>query len=168
MVEWGFMEEEEAIFMYEFLGEHANLDENGIPDELDFTEAQHAMETLEALHETNDARADAGKKQFPLPPPDCGDKPEGIETATPEEIFGKIDQDGSGAVDAEEGFEALYCLVEWGMMSEDEAFAAFDHIGSYAGDDDVVDFDEMTAAVAAIEAMSESEIAAAVDGASMA
>jgi hypothetical protein len=54
------------------------------------------------------------------------------------------------------------------MMTEDEAFAAFDHIGSFAGDDDVVDFEEMTAAVEAIEAMTESEIATAVDGASMA
>ena len=57
-------------------------------------------------------------------------------------------------------------MVEWGWMTEDQAFAAFDHIGSFAGDDDVVDFDEMTAAVEAMQAMSESEIAAAVDGAS--
>ena len=59
-------------------------------------------------------------------------------------------------------------MVEWGWMTEDEAFAAFDHIGSFAGDDGQVDFDEMSDAVAAIEAMSDSEIAAAVDGASMA
>ena len=168
MVEWGYMEEDEAIFMFEFLGEHANLDENGVPDELDPSEAQQAFETLDRLEEVNGERAEDGLKEFPGPPPDCGEKPEGIEEATPEEIFGKIDQDGSGAVDAKEGFEALYCLVEWGMMSEDEAFAAFEHIGSFAGDDDVVDFEEMTAAVEAIEAMSEEEIAAAVDGASAA
>jgi hypothetical protein len=94
--------------------------------------------------------------------------PEGIEFATPEEIFGTIDQDDSGAVDAKEGFESLYCLVEWGIMTEDEAFAAFDHIGSYAGEDYVVDFDEMTAAVEAVHDMTESEIADLVDGASLA
>ena len=168
MVEWGFMEEEEAIFMYHFLGEHANLDENGIPDELDFSEAQHAMETLEHLHETNEHRHEDGHEEFPMPPPDCGDKPEGVENWTPEEIFGAIDQDQSGAVDAEEGYAALYCMVEWKMLTEDQAFAAFDHIGSYAGDDDVVDFEEMTAAVEAMQAMTEEEIAAAVEGASTA
>ena len=54
------------------------------------------------------------------------------------------------------------------MLTEDQAFAAFDHIGSYAGDDDVVDFEEMTAAVEAMQAMTEEEIAAAVEGASTA
>jgi hypothetical protein len=62
MVEWGEMEEEEAIFMFEFLGEHANLDEEGTPDELDPTEAMQAFETLERLEEVNGHRAEEGLK----------------------------------------------------------------------------------------------------------
>jgi hypothetical protein len=62
MVKWGHMAEEEAIFMFEFLGEHANLDEEGTPDELDPTEAMQAFETLEHLEEVNSQRAEEGLK----------------------------------------------------------------------------------------------------------
>ena len=67
MVEWGYMEEDEAKFMYEFLGDHANKDENGVPDELDMTEAQAAMGTLEKIHNL----------------PECGEMPEGAEDMSP-------------------------------------------------------------------------------------
>ena len=75
LVEWGLMEEDDAIFMYQFLGEHANLDADGTPDELDMSEAQHAMETLHHLHETNEHRRENGKREFPMPPPDCPEEP---------------------------------------------------------------------------------------------
>jgi hypothetical protein len=37
--EWGAMSHEEAMWLYEFLGDHANNDENGTADELDVSEA---------------------------------------------------------------------------------------------------------------------------------
>ena len=58
-------------------------------------------------------------------------------------------------------------MVEWEFMTEDEAFAAYDHICSFAGDDGVVSPEEMGKAVEAVDAMSEEEIRAKVDGASM-
>ena len=90
-----------------------------------------------------------------------------MKAATPEDIFKKIDADGNGTLDEKEGFRALYCMVEWEFMTEDEAFAAYDHIGSFAGDDGVVSPEEMGKAVEAVDAMSEEEIRAKVDGASM-
>lgn len=44
---------------------------------------------------------------------------------------------------AEEGFQALYCLVEWGDLKEEEAWFMYDHIGSFAGDDGEVSLDEL-------------------------
>ena len=51
-------------------------------------------------------------------------------------------------------------------MTEDEAFAAFDFIGDFAGDDDEVDITELGDAWTAAEALSEEQIAEIVDGAS--
>ena len=86
---------------------------------------------------------------------------------TLDEAFDFIDTDGSGKLDAEEGYNALYCLVEWGALSEEEAFAAFDHIGSFAGEDDEVDMKELEAAMISFENATDEEIADAVDGANM-
>lgn len=90
-----------------------------------------------------------------------------VEDPSVEDIFNLIDTNGSGKLDEKEGFEALYCLVIWGELSEDEAFAAFDHIGSFAGDDDEVDLGEMEAAVKEMEAMTDKERKDAAEGASM-
>ena len=110
-----------------------------------------------------------GESEFPFPPPDCGEPPAGIDQRpSAADAFALIDQDGSQSLDAEEGYEAFYCLVDWGAMTEDEAFAAFDFIGGYAGDDDEVDKTELEKAFKDMEAMSEEEIAEKVDGASMA
>ena len=95
LVEWGEMDVEKAIFMYEFLGDHANMDENGVADELDPAEAEAAFQTLEDLSNL----------------PDCGEMPANADEMTPEDIFGHIDQDGNGGIDEQEGIEALNCVV---------------------------------------------------------
>jgi len=42
----------------------------------------------------------------------------------------------------------MYCMVEWGLMTEDEAFAAFDYISEHDADKDgEIGPDEMEAAV---------------------
>ena len=46
-----------------------------------------------------------------------------------------------------EGMTALNCAAEWELLSEDEAYAAFNAIAAHAGDDDLVQFDELMAAV---------------------
>ena len=78
-----------------------------------------------------------------------------------------IDADGSGALDAEEGFDALYCMVGWELISEEQAFAIYDHAASHAGDDGEVDLGEMGAAMEEVENATEEEIAAKVEGANM-
>jgi len=61
----------------------------------------------------------------------------------------------------------LYCMVEWGAMTEDEAFAAFDYISEHDADKDgEIGPDEMEAAVNGMKAMSEDEIKERVEGAS--
>jgi Ca2+-binding EF-hand superfamily protein len=86
---------------------------------------------------------------------------------TLDEAFDMIDADGSGALDAEEGFDALYCMVHWGLISEEEAFAVYDHAESHAGEDGEVDMGEMGDAMEEYENATDGEIAAAVDGANM-
>merc|ERR1712109_314557 len=98
--------------------------------EMEEDEAIKAFETLEKLEQENDKRAAEGKRELPFPPPDCGEPPAGIDQRpSAADAFALIDQDGSQSLDAEEGYEAFYCLVDWGAMTEDEAFAAFDFIG---------------------------------------
>ena len=53
-------------------------------------------------------------------------------------------------------------------MTQDEAFAAFDFIGGFAGDDDQVSKSELEEAFIAMSEMSEEEIAEKVEGASLA
>lgn len=61
----------------------------------------------------------------------------------------------------------MYCMVEWEVFSEDEAFAAFDYIGEHDADGDgEIGPGEMEAAVKGMEEMSEDEIKARVEGAS--
>ena len=47
-----------------------------------------------------------------------------------------IDTDGSEQLDMYEGYQALYCLVDAGVCTEEEAEMTFEFIGGYAGDDD--------------------------------
>ena len=166
-VVWGEMEEDEARWLYKYLGEHAGIDDN--EEELSKDEAKKAFETLEKLKQENDKRAAEGKRKLPFPPPDCGEPPAGIDQRpSAADAFALIDQDGSQSLDAEEGYEAFYCLVDWGAMTEDEAFAAFDFIGSFAGENDQIEIGELEEAFKAMDEMSEEEIAARVEGASMA
>lgn len=57
----------------------------------------------------------------------------------------------------------MYCLAEWGHLTEDEAFAAFEFIGGFAGDDDEVDKVELEAAFTALHNATEEEIAEYVE-----
>ena len=121
--------------MYEFMEEYADHDEQGNPDELELEEVEYALSDLEKWMKTNEERMENGKKPLPRPSPDCPPMPKLNDTDT-ESIFNFIDTDGSGLLDEKEGFEALYCLVINGELTEDEAFAAGDLIGSFAGEDD--------------------------------
>merc|ERR1712156_454343 len=151
-VVWGEMEEDEAIWLYEYLGEHAGIGDN--EEELSKDEAKKAFETLEKLEQENDKRAAEGKRELPFPPPDCGEPPAGIDQRpSAADAFALIDQDGSQSLDAEEGYEA---------------FSAFDFIGSFAGENDQIEIGELEEAFKAMDEMSEEEIAARVEGASMA
>ena len=110
---------------------------DGTPDELDASEAMQAFDTLDRLKKENEKRKKEGKKDLPFPPPDCGDMP--TEKPTEGEAFSHVDKNDNGKLSANEGFDAIYCLVEWGHMTEDEGFAAFEFISGFAGDDDEVD-----------------------------
>ena len=114
---------------------------------------------------TNEERIANGKRPFPSPAPDCPPKPD-LENVSHEEAWKMIDQNGSNTIDAKEGFEAFFCLVEWGALKEDEAWAIYDFLGEHVGDDGELDQNEMGAAINAMEAMSEEEIAERVHGAS--
>ena len=94
-----------------------------------------------------------GDGDLPFPAPACPPKPSAseMEGATPEDVFNAVDQDGSGYVDAKEGFEALYCMVEWGEMSRDEAEAVFEYLGGFAGEDELLSKSEAHAAFAEYE-----------------
>jgi hypothetical protein len=142
MVEWDEMKEDEARFLYQYLGDHANHNPDGTPDELDFDEAMYAMNNLEDM-----MKQETGDRPMPFDdPPNCPEKPE-KEPESVEDAFHMIDQDGSGKLSAREGFDALYCLVVWEVISEDEAFQIYDHVGSHAGDDDEVEMGEFKDAV---------------------
>ena len=59
----------------------------------------------------------------PFPDPTCPAKPTKKEQdaakANPESVFDKIDVDGSGKIDAQEGYNALFCAVQWGFLTKD-------------------------------------------------
>lgn len=41
----------------------------------------------------------------------------------------------------------MYCAVDKGLLSKEDAFEAFDHVAKYAGEDEEVDLGEMEKAV---------------------
>ena len=133
-VEWGWMTQDEAVEAFEYLGSHAG--EDGL---LDKEEAKAAMEAL-----GDEELAQEG----------CGPKPskEEMDAASPEDVFDAIDADGSGDIDEAEGKAALTCAVEWELISEDEAKAAFEYLAGAAGDDGLLDKDEAKAAMEALPA----------------
>ena len=92
-----------------------------------------------------------GEGDLPFPAPDCPPKPSKSEMygATPEEVFDHIDADGSGLIDAHEGFDALYCMVEWGEMTREEAEGVFEYLGSFVGEDRMLSKSEAKAAMEA-------------------
>lgn len=64
------------------------------------------------------------------------------------------DTDESGTVDEVEGFNALYCAVEWEMMDEDQARWLYDYLGEHAaidGDEESLSKDEAEKAFATLE-----------------
>jgi hypothetical protein len=121
--------------------------------------------TLDSL---NEYRRDEGKRDFPYPLPDCPDKPEGIDTLSYKGIFDGVGKYFGGAVTHRQGFEAFYCLVSWGIMSEDVAWASAEYLASYAGDnDEFLTTDEIEHAIADFDSKSD-DFAASVVGASQA
>ena len=58
-----------------------------------------------------------------------------VATATGADVFTAIDTDSSGEIDEAEGDAALVCMVEWGVVSVDEALALKQYLGEYAGED---------------------------------
>ena len=92
-----------------------------------------------------------GEGDLPYPAPDCGPKPAkgDMNGASVEEVFDKIDADGSGLIDEQEGFNALYCMVEWEEIDEEEAFAIFEYLGDFVGEDYMLSKSEAKAALEA-------------------
>lgn len=88
MVEWGMMSEEEAWFLYDFLGAHADYNPDGNPETVDFGEAMHALEMAESIHHENDKREEEGGRPLPFPAPDCPPR------------FPELDNEDFGAEDA--------------------------------------------------------------------
>ena len=72
----------------------------------------------------------ADEGDLPYPAPTCPEPP--AEDVSDEEIWMMIDKDGSMSIDAQEGFNALYCMVEWGELTVDEAMFLFDYLGKHA------------------------------------
>jgi len=70
-----------------------------------------------------------------------------VDKASPEDIFDEIDRDDSGDIDGQEGFNALYCMVEWGLMEEDDARFLFHYLGGAAGADGKLNKEEARAAI---------------------
>ena len=95
---------------------------------------------------------------LPFPAPDCPPKPseEEMKNATDMDIFNKIDVSGNGAISEQEGFNGLYCMVEYGMMEEDAAIFMYEWLGEHVdGDKDGVmgelDASEMEHALKALK-----------------
>jgi len=79
-----------------------------------------------------------------------------MENATDMDIFNKIDVSGNGAISEQEGFNGLYCMVEYGMMEEDAAIFMYEWLGEHVdGDKDGVmgelDASEMEHALKALK-----------------
>jgi acyl carrier protein len=104
-VEWDEIDRETAEFVYDWMFSHADINEDGSPEELDFEEAMIAVDSL-MLMEINMKREAEGKRPFPAnPPSECPDIEDMDEDEmTLESGFDLVDQDKSGKVDAKEGF----------------------------------------------------------------
>merc|ERR1712051_17636 len=87
--EWGEMEKDEAMFMFDWMMAHADLNEEGDPKEIDFDEAMTAINNLMEFMMINMEREANGKKPFPKLPPNCPDKPE--SEPTPEDAWAMVD-----------------------------------------------------------------------------
>ena len=80
--------------------------------------------------------------ELPHEAPTCGDPPSEAEvtaaTASPEAFASVIDTANStgtsdGTITEQEVFNALYCLNEWGAISEDDAKAAYNGFQEHYG-----------------------------------
>ena len=96
-----------------------------------------------------------GDSEFPFPPPDCSEKPND-DGWGPEDYFDHADTSGNGALDAQEGFNALYCAVVWGEMDREDAEWLYEFLGSHAdlnqeGDPEELDKSEAKAAFETLE-----------------
>merc|ERR1719464_2052936 len=83
---------------------------------------------------------------LPYPPPDCKKMSVDTEGVEPEDVFDAVDYDDSGYVDAQEGFNALFCMVEAGELTREEAEIVFEYLGGFAGDDKLLSRSEADAA----------------------
>ena len=95
-----------------------------------------------------------------MPPPSkCGPEPtkEQQDAATPEDVFDKIDADGSGDIDEAEGIFALGCAVEWEWITEEDADEMFKYLATAAGDDEKLSKDEAKKAMDDLSSGSGSE-----------
>ena len=95
------------------------------------------------------------KDAKPFPDPVCPDKPTKEEQAAakenPELVFDKIDTDGSGKIDAQEGYNALFCAVQWKFITKEEAIAAGEYLVGAAGDDKLLSKDEAKKALEGLD-----------------
>ena len=108
-----------------------------------------------------EAELDAHIDMLMMNPPECPPKPSDDEIEegkkNPEKVFDLIDQDQSGEIDDVEGFNALYCGVEYGMIDEDTARDVFKYLAVFAGGDEKLDKDEAKAALEALSSSDEGE-----------
>ena len=92
----------------------------------------------------------------PFPDPTCPAKPTKAEQdaakANPELVFNKVDADGSGKISPQEGYNALYCAVDWGFITKDQAITAGKYLLKVAGDDKLLSKDEAKKALEAYKA----------------
>ena len=68
------------------------------------------------------------------PPPECGQMPEFPSTASDKDIFLMIAGEDQ-KIDSFEACRMLYCATEWGLMSIEEAMAAYEEGMIQAGSD---------------------------------
>ena len=95
------------------------------------------------------------KDAKPFPDPKCPAKPTKAEQeaakANPESVFDKIDANNDGSIDAQEGYNALFCSVEWGFLTKDQAIAAGEYLSKAAGADKLLSKDEAKKAMEALD-----------------
>ena len=102
-----------------------------------------------------DAEIDKMMETPPTCPPEPSQADQDAAEDNPEAVFDLIDQDGSGKIDAREGFEALYCAASYGWISEEDARGVFKYLAKFAGDDEELSKDEAKAAFEALPSEAE-------------